>query len=126
MGVGRKEGSSVKGLELIQHIRGPEQKPYLDFVGLDTMEYLMGESISLKQLLTGVSKTKVTKTLGIGLSKPGLKTSQGIKNMADVCIRMIKIFNIPCIYGIKPQTGLYAIIPHPEDKFPNLKLVPLT
>lgn len=126
MAVGRKEGASAKGLELIQNIRGPDQKPYLDFVGLDTMEYLMGESISLKQLLTGVSKTKVTKTLGIGLSKPGLKTSQGIKNMADVYIRMIKINNIPCIYGIKPQTGIFAILPHPEMKFPNLRLIPLT
>jgi KaiC/GvpD/RAD55 family RecA-like ATPase len=126
MAVGKKEGASAKGLELIQNIRGPDNKPYLDFVGLDTMEYLMGESISLKQLLTGVSKAKVTKTLGMGLSKPGLKTSQGIKNMADVFIRMIKINNIPCIYGIKPQTGIYAILPHPKLKFPNLSLIPLT
>lgn len=126
MAVGKKEGGSQRGLEVIQNLRGPDMKPYLDFVGMDTMEYLMGESISLKHLLTGVSKAKVTKTLGLGLTKPGLKTSQGIRNMADVYLRMVKINNIPCIYGVKPQTGIYAVVPDPELKFPNLNLVPLT
>ncbi|MGA1821902.1 MAG: gas vesicle protein GvpD basic region 2 domain-containing protein [Thermoplasmatota archaeon] len=125
-GSSRKDGGQQRGMEVIQHLRGRYNKPYIDFVGLDTMEYLMGESITLRHLLTGVSKTKVTKTLGIGLAKPGLKIGQGIRNMADVYLRLVKINSIPCFYGIKPQTGIYAMMPDQERGFPNLRLVPLT
>ncbi len=126
MGATKKEGAQQRGLDVISRLRGKEGKPYLDFVGLDTMEYLRGESITLRHLLSGVSKTKVTKTLGIGLAKPGLKIGQGIKNMSDVYVRMVKIHSIPCIYGIKPETSLYALMPHPEFGYPNLEIVPLT
>ena len=126
MGATKKEGAQQRGLDVISRLRGKENKPYLDFVGLDTMEYLRGESITLRHLLSGVSKAKVTKTLGIGLAKPGLKIGQGIKNMSDVYFRMVKIHSIPCIYGIKPQTSLYALMPHPEFGYPNLEIVHLT
>jgi hypothetical protein len=126
MGSTRKEGLQQRGLEIIQKLRGAEGKPYLDFVGLDTMEYLIGESLTLRHLLTGVSKTKVTKTLGIGVAKPGLKIGQGIRNMSDVYLRMVKIHSILCFYGVKPETGIYALMPDPEYGYPNLAIEPLT
>jgi hypothetical protein len=126
MGASRREGVQQRGLEAIQMLRGKDKRPYLDFVGLDTMEYLIGESLTLRHLLTGVSKTKVTKTLGIGIAKPGLKIGQGIRNMSDVYLRMVKINSIPCFYGIKPETGIFAIMPDPEIGYPNLKIEPLT
>ncbi|MBN1390144.1 MAG: hypothetical protein JXA22_05830 [Candidatus Thermoplasmatota archaeon] len=126
MGSTRKEGLQQKGLEIIQKLRGIEDRPYLDFVGLDTMEYLIGESLTLRHLLTGVSKTKVTKTLGIGIAKPGLKIGQGIRNMSDVYLKMVKISSIPCFYGVKPETGLFALMPDPEAGYPNLTITPLT
>jgi len=126
MGSTRKEGLQQRGMEIIQKLRGTEGRPYLDFVGLDTMEYLIGESLTLRHLLTGVSKTKVTKTLGIGIAKPGLKIGQGIRNMSDVYLKMVKINSIPCFYGIKPETGIYALMPDPEYGYPNLVIEPLT
>jgi KaiC/GvpD/RAD55 family RecA-like ATPase len=126
MGSARKEGLQQKGMEIIQRLRGKEGKPYLDFVGLDTMEYLIGESLTLRHLLTGVSKTKVTKTLGIGIAKPGLKIGQGIRNMSDVYLRMMKINSIPCFFGVKPETQIFAIMPSEKHGFPNLELIPLT
>lgn len=126
MGATRREGLQQKGMEVIQKLRGNEGRPYLDFVGLDTMEYLIGESLTLRHLLTGVSKTKVTKTLGIGIAKPGLKIGQGIRNMSDVYLRMMKIHSIPCFFGVKPETQIYAIMPSEEFGYPNLDLIPLT
>lgn len=126
MGATRKDGLQQKGLEIYQKLRGGEQKPYLDFVGLDTMEYLIGESLTLRHLLTGVSKTKVTKTLGIGIAKPGLKIGQGIRNMSDIYLRMMRINAIPCFFGVKPETTIYAILPSDKHGYPNLDLIPLT
>jgi KaiC/GvpD/RAD55 family RecA-like ATPase len=126
MGAQKKEGVPHRGHEIVSNLRGKENRPYLDFVGLDTMEYLNGENLTLRHLLTGISNCKVAKTLGIGIAKPGLKIGQGIKNMADVYLRMVKIHSIPCFYGIKPETGIYAILPNKEFGFPNLELVPLT
>ncbi|MEA3558214.1 MAG: gas vesicle protein GvpD P-loop domain-containing protein [Candidatus Thermoplasmatota archaeon] len=126
MGATKKVGVQQRGQEAMQMLRGTEKRPYLDFVGLDTMEYLNGESLTLRHLLTGVSKTKVTKTLGIGIVKPGLKIGQGIRNMSDVYIRVVKINSIPCFFGIKPETGIFAIMPDLEHGYPNLKIEPLT
>ncbi len=126
MGATRREGLQQKGMDVIKRLRGEEGRPYLDFVGLDTMEYLIGESLTLRHLLTGVSKTKVTKTLGIGIAKPGLKIGQGIRNMSDIYLRMMKINSIPCFFGVKPETRIFAIMPSEEWGFPNLELVPLT
>ncbi len=126
MGASRKDGIQQKGMEVYQKLSGREKKPYLDFVGLDTMEYLIGESLTLRHLLTGVSKTKVTKTLGIGIAKPGLKIGQGIRNMSDVYLRMMRINSIPCFFGVKPETTIYAILPSEDHGFPNLDLIPLT
>ncbi len=126
MGASRKDGIQQKGMEVYQKLSGREKKPYLDFVGLDTMEYLIGESLTLRHLLTGVSKTKVTKTLGIGIAKPGLKIGQGIRNMSDVYLRMIRINSIPCFFGVKPETTIFAILPSEDHGFPNLDLIPLT
>jgi KaiC/GvpD/RAD55 family RecA-like ATPase len=124
LGVGREEAIK-RWSETVTELRGSDNNPILDFTGFDTLEYTRGESIAIRELLNGVASTKVSKDLGLGVIKPGLKLTQGIKNMADTYLRILDIAKCCCIYGLKPQTSLYVITPDDELLFPSVKLTPL-
>jgi hypothetical protein len=124
LGVGR-EDAIKRWSETVMELRGNNNEPILDFTGFDTLEYTRGESIAIRELLNGVASTKVSKDLGLGIIKPGLKLTQGIKNMADTYLRILDIAKCCCIYGLKPQTSLYVITPDEKLLFPSVKLTPL-
>ncbi len=109
----------------IGDISNEGKSPILDYTGFDTLEYLMGNEIAIKDLLEAVANTKVSPNLGIGIIKHGLKLTSEIKNMADNYFVITSINNTPCIYGIKPKTGLYAIITDPKKGAPYTSLVPI-
>jgi len=111
--------------ETIKSLRGDDNKPIMDFTGFDTVEYIRGETIALRELLNGVAATKISNDLGLGIIKPGLKLTQGIKNMADTFLKIIDIDNTCCIYGDKPQTVIYTITPDHTMGYPNVCLSPL-
>jgi hypothetical protein len=124
LGVGRDEAIK-RWSETVLELRGNDNKPLLDFTGFDTLEYTRGESLAIRELLNGVASTKVSKDLGLGIIKPGLKLTQGIKNMADTYLRILDIAKCCCIYGLKPQTPLHVITPDEKLNFPSVKLTVL-
>jgi hypothetical protein len=97
----------------------------LNFTGLDTLEYLRGEDIAIKELLTGVGTIKISNDVGLGLIKPGLKLTQSIKNMADTYLKIIDIDKCCCILGEKPQTPIYAVTPDDSKNILGIELTPL-
>ena len=108
--------------ERMYDIRGEENKPILEMNGLDTLEYLQGGEIAIKELLRAVADTKNSDDLGMGIIKPGLNLSREIKNMADNYFVLVDVNKTPCIYGIKPKTGLYAIVNDEEKGSPHIRL----
>jgi len=112
-------------LENINAIRGGGAGPIIDYTGFDTLEYLRGDTIAIKDLFSAVAQIKISKDVGIGVIKPGLKIAQEIMNMADTHLRIIDINRTPCIYGIKPKTIMHAITVDPEKGLPYIKLVPI-
>lgn len=109
----------------LEFLRGPENKPIIDFTGFDTLEYLQGGGVAIKQLLEAVAKIKISEDIGIGILKPGLKLTQEIMNMADTYLKITDINKCPCIYGIKPKTIIYGIVADEEKGAPHIKLVPI-
>ena len=106
-------------------LRGPENNPIMEYTGLDTLEYLQGGGVAIKGLLDGVAKIKISKDIGVGVLKPGLKLTQEIMNMADTYLKIISIARCPCIYGVKPKTMIYGIVNDEEKGPPHIKLVPI-
>lgn len=106
----------------MKELRGDEGLGILDYHALDTLEYMRGGEMALQELLSGVANTKNSKDLGIGILKPGLNLSQDIKNMADNYFVILSIHKTPCIYGVKPKTGLYAIVTDQEKGSPYIQL----
>jgi KaiC/GvpD/RAD55 family RecA-like ATPase len=111
--------------ENITAIRGPENKAIIDFNGLDTLEYLRGGDVAIRDLFSAVAKVKISEDVGIGILKPGLKITQEIMNMADTYLRIIDVNRCPCIYGIKPKTIMHAITTDKEKGYPNIRLIPI-
>lgn len=112
-------------LEAMDHIRGPEKSPILDFNGFDTLEYLRGGDVAIKQLLNAVAKIKISSDLGMGILKPGLKVTQEIVNMADTFFKIVDINKCPCIFGVKPKTIIYSIVTDEERGSPYVSLEPI-
>ncbi len=106
-------------------LRGSENRPIIDFTGFDTLEYLQGGGVAIKQLLEGVAKIKISKDIGIGVLKPGLKLTQEIMNMSDTYLKISTIDRCPCIYGIKPKTMIYGIVNDEEKGPPHIRLIPI-
>jgi len=112
-------------LDALDAIRGPEKNPIIDFNGFDTLEYLRGGDVAIKQLLSAVAKIKISSDLGLGILKPGLKVTQEIANMADTYFKIVDINKCPCIYGVKPKTIIYAIMTEEERGSPYVNLEPI-
>jgi len=108
-----------------EFLRGPDNKPIMDFTGFDTLEYLRGGEVAIQHLLDAVAKIKISEDLGIGILKPGLRLTQEIMNMADTYFKIISIDKCPCIYGIKPKTMIYGIVNDVDRGTPNIKLIPI-
>ncbi|KYK28566.1 MAG: hypothetical protein AYK23_05525 [Candidatus Proteinoplasmatales archaeon SG8-5] len=106
-------------------LRGPENRPIIDYTGFDTLEYLQGGGVAIKQLLDAVAKIKISKDIGIGVLKPGLKLTQEIMNMADTYLKISSIDRCPCLYGIKPKTMIFGIVNDVELGPPHIRLVPI-
>lgn len=108
-----------------EFLRGPQNKPIMDFTGFDTLEYLRGGEVAIQHLLDAVAKIKISKDLGIGILKPGLRLTQEIMNMADTYFKIISIDKCPCIYGVKPKTMIFGIVNDVDKGAPNIKLIPI-
>ncbi len=106
-------------------LKGPENRPIVDFTGFDTLEYLQGGGVAIQQLLEAVAKIKISKNIGIGILKPGLKLTQEIMNMSDTYLKITSICRCPCIYGIKPKTKIYGIVNDVEKGAPHIRLEPI-
>ena len=111
--------------ENLQHIRGPENRPIMDYVGFDTIEYLRGDNIAIKDLLSTVSRTKRSDDIGLCVVRPGLKLTQEIMNLSDTYIRLFVKDRVLFIYGIKPKTGMYVVIVDEERGLPHIRLEPM-
>ena len=112
-------------LDALDTIRGPEKNPIVDFNGFDTLEYIRGGDVAIKQLMSAVAKIKISADLGLGILKPGLKVTQEIANMADTYFRIVDINKCPCIFGVKPKTIIYAIMIDEEHGSPYVSLEPI-
>jgi len=125
LGMKKKEDGMRIWMENLSALRGTQNKPLLDFTGFDTVEYLKGGDVAIKDLFSGVGRIKISGDLGVGIIRPGLKLKQEIMNMADTYFKIVDINKYPCIYGIKPKTMIYAIVTDEKKGFPNVTLVPI-
>ena len=111
--------------ENLRQVRGENNTPIMDYVGFDTIEYLRGDNIAIRDLLSTVSKTKKTEDVGLCVVRPGLKLTQEIMNLADTYIRLFVKDRVLFLYGIKPRTGVYAVIIDEDRGLPYIKLEPM-
>ncbi len=121
---GREEAQrTLQGAE--RAVRGGEGKPFIEYTGFDTLEYLQGDQLAIKSLFMGVERTKIMGDLGIGLLKPGLLVTSEMINMMDTYFRIVNIDNSPCVYGIRPRTMVYAMSVDTEKGPPHARLTPI-
>ncbi len=111
--------------ENIRELRGEENRPIMDYAGFDTIEYLRGDTIAIRDVLQTVARTKKTEDIGMCAVRPGLKLAQEITNLADTYIKLFVKDRVLCLYGVKPKTPVYAVVVDEEKGLPYIRLEPL-
>ncbi len=119
----REEVLEMYGSNL-RELRGSGNRPLMDYVGFDTIEYLRGDTIAIKDLLSSVERTKKSEDIGLCAVRPGLKLGQEIANLADTYIRLFVKDRVLFLYGVKPKTGIYAVIVDEDRGMPYVRLEP--
>ena len=125
LGTRNKEEALRNWRTVLQNLRGADNRPIMDFAGFDTLEYLRGNEIAIRDLFNTVGRIKISEDVGVGIIKPGLKLTQEIMNMADTYLKIADINNSCCIYGVNPHTIVYAITPDREKGLPHVRLNPV-
>ena len=106
----------------LRELRGEENRPIMDYAGFDTIEYLRGDTIAIRDILQTVSRTKKSDDIGMCAVRPGLKLGQEIMNLADTYMRLFVKDRVLCLYGIKPKTPVYAVVVDKEKGLPYVRL----
>ncbi len=125
LGAMERDESILYYQRALMDLRKGGSAPIMQFTGYDTVEYLRGGDIAIRDVFNAVGQIKVSDDIGLGVLKPGLKISREVINMADIYIKMVNVDKIPCIYGVKPKTILYAIEEDPVRGLPYIKLEPI-
>jgi KaiC/GvpD/RAD55 family RecA-like ATPase len=125
LGTRNKEEALRNWRTVLQNLRGSDNRPMMDFAGFDTLEYLRGNDIAIRDLFNTVGRIKISEDVGVGIIKPGLKLTQEIMNMADTYLKIVDINNSWCIYGVNPHTIVYSITPDREKGLPHVRLNPV-
>ncbi len=109
----------------LRELRGEKNRPIMDYAGFDTIEYLRGDTLAIRDVLQTVARTKKSEDIGMCAVRPGLKLGQEIMNLADTYIRLFVKDRVLCLYGIKPKTPAYAVVVDKEKGLPYVRLEPL-
>jgi len=112
-------------MRALMELSGMENKPVLQIIGTDTIEYIKGSENAIKDLFNTSNVLKSSKDIGLFVVRENQKLKDEIINISDYYISMKEIENVPFIYGTKPRTIYNALIVDKARGFPNVDLVPL-
>ena len=97
----------------------------LSIIHHDSMEFIYGPELALKNIFSNISKLKNSDSVAISFTKPGQKINPEIINISDYLFKLITRENGILLYGIKPKTVYFAIEIDRKKGFPNLNLIPM-
>lgn len=123
-----RDANSVNQLliKAIIELSGLENKPVLQVIGTDMLEYIEGNETAIKDLFKTVQSLRASNDIGIFIVRECQKLKDEITNISDYYLILKDIENAPIIYGIKPKTIYNAITIDESKGFPNIKLIPIT
>ncbi len=112
-------------LKTRSELRETTKQPLYFHWGYDVLEYRYPEQDLVEFTSENVSMVKGHGDLGIAVTKPGLKSTQELANMANVHLKIINIEGSVVFYGIQPRTELYNVNIDVSRGYPKLKLIPI-
>ncbi|WP_340819105.1 gas vesicle protein GvpD P-loop domain-containing protein [Methanolobus sp. WCC4] len=99
--------------------------PLLDYIGLDSMEYDYGwESVGsiIGQM---ASITKTTDNVVLAVTKYGQRITESVAHMATTHWKFENVDKTLVMYGIVPQTGVFAVQMDFLSGYPQVSLIPM-
>lgn len=116
-------------IEWIKTIRELERKtkgePVLGVMGLDSIEYTYGASEVEKEIGVGISLTKVSNHVVLGIAKQGQALTDKLSQMSTTHFVVKNVNGAIVVYGVVPRTGIYNVSVDVSEGYNNVKLTPI-
>jgi len=122
-GIDLEQASKLHRDIILEFLQKKEKS--LSIIHHDSMEYIYGPELALRNIFSNISKLKNSDSVAISFTKPGQKINPEIKNISDYLFKLITLENGIFLYGIKPKTVYFAIEIDRKKGFPNLNLIPI-
>lgn len=116
-------------IEWIKTIRELERKtkgaPVLGVMGIDSLEYTYGASEVEKEIGVGISLTKISNDVVLGIAKQGQALIDKLSQMSTTHFVVKNVDGAIVVYGVIPRTGIYDVSVDVSKGYNNVKLTPI-
>ncbi|MGC8584687.1 MAG: RAD55 family ATPase [Thermoplasmata archaeon] len=116
--------NDYKVLNELNKISENNRYPVLFYVDFPSIENVKGILEAKKELIFMTNYIRSSnKHIGVIFSNDNLEIKNEVKSLSNYYINVITMEGTPFIYGVKPQFGLYGVMPDGRLGLPNVKLI---
>ncbi len=126
-----KEGEPIPRQRAIQKMvaaekeaQGGHKKPIIEYTAFEAFETGMGAEAALKSTSYGIKRVKIVGNLGIGLLRPGLGMSAGVRSAADAEFALHRDDVGLIIRGVRPSFPSFVVTADRVKGLPYVSFVP--
>ncbi len=105
-------------LRALRRLKGRDGRKCAVYVGWDAIDRFYGQE-GRKLLALLFSKVKYNGDLLLGIVKPGTSFIEDLRRSADYHMKLVALNGAPCIYGVKPRTGIYHFERDSSKNYPK-------
>jgi len=104
--------------QALRGLRGKDGRKCMIYVGWDAIDRFYGEG-GRKLLALLYAEAKYNGDLLFGVVKPGTSFIEDLRRSADYHLKLSIPDGAPCLYGVKPRTGVYHFERDPSKGYPS-------
>lgn len=107
-----------------RQVQGGHRKPFLEYTAFEVFDTLLGSEKALRTTYYGIKRVRTVGNLGIGILRPGLGLSSGIRSAADTELALHRDEVGLTVRGVRPRFPSHLAVPDPTRGLPHVAFVP--
>jgi GvpD gas vesicle protein len=104
--------------------QGIRQKSFLELNAFEVMETVAGAETAARMFLFGIKRARAVSNLVIGILRPGLRTADAVRAMADVEFALRRDEVGLTLRGVRPKFPAHVVTADPVRGAPFVRFVP--
>ena len=97
----------------------------LRVINVDRLEHYYGMQRTLRKCATEISNARLSDDLSVVITRSTLESTQSLRTMCDIDLKLIERYGAFYVYGEMPRTGLFNVEMEFSQGFPVPELTPV-